>query len=305
MTVPSWSQLLSALAEVPYDTARGAVRWRQPDEDDLDRVAEQGEAQFWFAAPDRWRVEDDRGPVLVQDAQWLYRRDAEGRLQRRPRRESWHGDPLEGLGSGTDLAEQFRSGSDDFHEPMGPATAVSVAGRPAWAVVLAPPVRKPYPLTVALDEETGALVRMAALEGRFVREMTRFEPGVPVEPERFLWTGPYRTDWYDEEQASRAARTWAAQARVPVPRWWPSGLRYDALDGDPGTGAFVVHLEVADEPLLARWPRDAEPPGLWLGHARHRHSHRWTDDLWEWGLAVERPLAEDDLQRVIASLPDR
>ena len=303
MDVPTWSQLLTALGEVPYASARGTVRWREPDDDDLDVVAGEGEADFWFAAPDRWRVEDAQGPVLVQDTRWTYRRDRQGRLQREPREPgSWPGDPLDGLGSGADRAEQFDRGSNDFSQPLGPAEPSTAAGRPAWAVVLAPPAHKPHPLSIVLDRETGTLLRMSLLDGRYVREMTRFEPGAPVDPERFTWSGPYDTGWHDERTGWERARTWAAREAVPVPRWWPAGLGHEAQDGDPDTGTFLLHLQVEGEPALARWPRGGTPPHLWRLHSERRHAHRWADEAWEWGLAVDVPLSDADLERVVASM---
>lgn len=69
--------------------------------------------------------------------------------------------------------------------------AVTVAGRRAWEVELAPPPHKPSPLRIAVDDLTGTLLRMVGGEGALLIEMTEFTPHAPVDDTDFVWPGPF------------------------------------------------------------------------------------------------------------------
>jgi hypothetical protein len=296
------------MAAMGFATARGVIRYREPRDDDDSGTGGHVEStsRFWFRAPDSWRVEDERGVVHVQDATWFFLRDAEGRLQRMPRAmTSWHfgdGHPTELLGTAEDRGRRFTD-ADDFSVPLHPGVAVLVAGRRAWEYVLAPPARKPYPLRVTVDDETGAVLRMAVPEADSVVEMTEFEPDVPVEDALFTWDGPAATDWMAEREDDARAQKWLRDRRLPVPRWWPAGVGHMALSGDPDTGAYVVSLDVRNSALLARWPIGGTPPQHWQSRTEGEHVHAWSDATWQWELAVEQPLSPDDLARVVHSIP--
>ncbi|MCI2420901.1 hypothetical protein MOQ72_25995 [Saccharopolyspora sp. K220] len=44
-------------------------------------------------------------------------------------------------------------------------------------------------------------------------------------------------------------------------------------------------------------------PAQWDQRHERRHVHRWSDEHWEWALAVDHPLADDELTRLIESIP--
>jgi hypothetical protein len=212
------------------------------------------------------------------------------------------GHPQYLFGSRIDRLERFTR-DNDLSVPMGPATAVTMAGRPAWEFVLAPPPHKPHPLHVAFDDETGVVLRMAVPELGFFIEITKLTVDVPIDAQTFSWTGPVGTDRYDELVGHRRVRQWLTQERIPVPHWWPDGLAYSPASGDPETGALSVELLAPGYPSLARWPAGGAPPPYWQLRIDGRHVHEWSDGTWQWALAVATPLAEDDLARVIASIP--
>lgn len=61
-------------------------------------------------------------------------------------------------------------------------------------------------------------------------------------------------------------------------------------------------LEVPGHPELSRWPAGTPVPARWGDRHQGRHVHRWRDERWEWALAVDEPLTEDDLNRVVPSI---
>ncbi|WP_155855356.1 hypothetical protein [Actinotalea ferrariae] len=300
---PSWAQLVGRMAAAQgCGSARGEMRYRDPDLHDR-REARTGTVRFWYATPNRWRLEDDAGVRLVQGPEHSYHRDEKGRLQRRSP-EVLYGYDLTHparLFDATDIVTGV--GGFDGFVPAGAPVPVEAIGRAAWEVRLEPPPHKAHGATIVVDDATGVVLRLAAEGVGALAEMTSFEPGVDVDPARFEWDGPYATDVEDELTRMRARNAWLQSQRFPVPRWWPTGPRVHAHDGDPDTGAFSLHLEVDGDPWLSRWPLGGTPTqGLAEGSAE-RHLHRWSDARWEWALVVDRALSEEDLRRVVDSIP--
>lgn len=294
--------MLGRMAAVGFRTARGALRYREPSDDG----PVEGRTRFWFAVPDRWRVEDDAGPTHIHDGEWVYIRDPDGRMQRMPQQTTtWSfrsGHPQALFGANHDRILRFTDPTD-FSVPTGPAVAVEIAARRCWEFTLAPPPRKPHPLRVALDDATGTVLRMSVLELDAVTEAEEFEPDVPVPDELFRFDGDVATEWLEERVMDTTVRQWLESRTLPVPRYWPAGLPYSPVEGDPDTGSFSTDLEVPGLPALARWPAGGEPPRHWEARTQGRHVHRWRTGDWQWELAVETPLSGEDLTRVIESIP--
>jgi hypothetical protein len=59
-------------------------------------------------------------------------------------------------------------------------------------------------------------------------------------------------------------------------------------------------LELPGWPVLDRRPHDATP---YVAQQPHRHVHRWADERWQWALDVDEPLPDEELWRVVASIP--
>ena len=206
---PSWRQVLGRVNALRYGTATGMIRYRDPDGGRADcgegwgDEPVEGVNRFWHAAPDRWRVENERGVYHVQNDEWLYVRDEGGRMQRLPRHATaWGfsvGHPWTLFGNHLDRGTLFTD-QDDFSVPTGPGVAVEVAGRTAWEFVLAPPPRKPHPLRVAVDDTAGMLLRMAVPQADAYAEMVELHLDAPVPDDLFSWDGPISTDWSEDTQ---------------------------------------------------------------------------------------------------------
>jgi hypothetical protein len=302
---PSWAQTFGRMAAFGVRTATGAIRYRDPRHVDDDGRVEEGGCRFWFAAPNSWRVEDQDGVRHVQNSQWTHLRYHDGRMQRMPTpTTSWStfGHPATLFGTPRDRVERFTR-ADDFSVPMGPAVPVEVAGRLCWEFTLAPPARKPHPLRIAVDDATGTVLRLQVPEAEGYVMVTEFHPDVELDPALFSWDGPVATDHEDELAAMRQGHEWLEQQDLPVPRWWPAGVGYSTGQGDRQTGAFSLTLEVPGLPSLARWRVGGEPPRYWAQNIDGRHVHEWSDRTWQWSLAVDEPLTEEELARVIESIP--
>lgn len=294
---PTWSQAVGRMAAVGFASVRGRMVSQVPD-------SEQAwvEVWFWHVPPDRWRIEDDRGLRDLDDGQQRLIRDGDGRIQRLPHTGlHWtQGHPVELLGRANAGHHPFGD-PNDFSTPTAGPVEVKVAGRQAWEFTVAPPPHKPSPLRLACDDETGAVVRMTSPVTGARLEMVDFHPNVDIAAERFPWTGTVRTDWAEQIQQEFRGEQWLRQHRPPVPRWWPGGVNHVPLYADPDTGAFTIELEVPGSPTLARTPRDGAVPD-WCGRDNGRHIHQWSDETWDWALAANEPLAEDELATFVDSL---
>jgi hypothetical protein len=247
---PSWAQMLGRMAAFGVRTARGVTRYREPRGGDDEGRVDEGGCRFWYAAPNSWRVEDQDGVLHVQDSEWTYLRDHDGRMQRMHRPglgwATFGGHPATLFGADHDRVERFTR-ADDFSVPMGPAVPVEVAGRPCWEFTLAPPEntpRKPHPLRIAVDDATGTVLRLEVPELQAYVTVTEFEPDVDLYPALFTWDGPVATDHEDELAAMRQGHEWLEQQDLPVPRWWPAGAgdrpRQECQPGSPTAPARVI-----------------------------------------------------------------
>lgn len=296
----TWHEAFGRVQAAGFRTAAGTIRHRLPGD-------EQGELRFWHQVPDRWRVEDERGVWHIADGQRQLMRNS-GRMedfsgvylnfgQRHPQ-------VLFGLRRGPWVEFAWLR---DFPTPDGPGALIEIAGRRAWEFALVAAegkrARKPYPLRVAVDEATGTVLRLAIAEVGYVVELTEFTVDGELPEEIFTWGGPVSTQRIDERAEAERVRHWLIDAELPVPHWWPRGLLYHGGDGDPSTGAYRVLLEVHGYPELSRWPTGTPMPEGWDQRHARRHVHRWSDKHWEWALAVDQPLTEAELTRVIGSIP--
>jgi hypothetical protein len=239
----------------------------------------------------------------IQGPEHSYHRDEQGRLQRRgPDVQYWHG--LDDPARYFDAADLVTgAGATHGFVPQGEPQPVEVDGRPAWEVRLDPPAGEPPrpAVTLAVDDATGVALRYAVAGYGVLGEIVELETGLAIDPATFAWDGAYATDLEDERIRREERHRWLEAQRFPVPRWWPTGPASHARGGDPVTGAFDLVLEVDGYPELARWPRGGATPDRLA--ETDRHLHRWSDDRWEWALAVPSPLSDEDLARVVDSIP--
>ena len=300
----SWAEAFGRMQAVGFSTVHGRMRYRTPSGEDV----KEGEVEFWHQPPEKWRVEDEQGLWHLHDGQRLLIRTTGGMELMSPttsmsfRQE--HPQTLFGTPHGTGRAFAWMH---DFATPLGSGTPTEIAGRHAWEFRLAAAeykrARKPYPLRVAVDSSTGTPLRMAMPEAAYFLEIVEFAADHALPQDIFAWDGTPSTTLHDERERDRARMRWVEEQQLPMPRWWPGGIHYHPGDGDPDTGAFQVMLEVPGFPELARWPRQTPMPERWSHRYTGRHVHRWSDQHWEWALAVSEPLSEQDLAQVIDSIP--
>ena len=198
MMTPEWDDLLERIASPNYRSASGVFAFRQVRSAD-DSNPEEGSVRFWYIEPDRWRVEDRHGAWHVQNPERQWIRDEDGRMQRVAAGSGrYWGDnhPRDLLGIPDERAERFTS-PREFSRPLSSPVQVRVADRLCWEVELGPPPHKPYPMHVAIDDATGAVLRIQVHNYLVFREMQQFTPDPATLSDRmFEWEGEESLDWY-------------------------------------------------------------------------------------------------------------
>jgi hypothetical protein len=305
--IPGWPELVvrMQLAEPPPLRATVLLRdrreGRRGPEERIERVA--------FRPPDHARVEDAAGrPTRIRapGVMWFVRDGVAEMSPRAAESDGWHHPllrPAAAPGAFTD-----RRG---LHRVVDGPHRETVLGRTAWRVTLAPTPHKPRPVTLWIDDEHGFLLRAEArAEGSpdpvHLIALTELELGATLDDSLFTWEGPVDDTWVRERERRRRAQEAYSRRPPQVPRYWPTGVRYDLRDGDPSTGSWTVDLDVAgrSDPERPSWARlDRRPLGAPAYDGAEGHVHRWSDDRWQWTLECGEALSEDELASVIASIP--
>ncbi|MGO4205687.1 hypothetical protein AB4Z09_28940 [Rhodococcus sp. TAF43] len=298
-----WIEVLQALTSGPDLSLRGTIRAVHP-EGHTENFATVGRTLL-VAAGDgsrvwrrgaRLRVEREDGTlVFITDGSnaWDFTRDPE-----RPRVGS--ADQVQYLGDSQFLLRRRSASewsSDDFAQPVGPVEEVEFAGRRCWTVELAPPPRKPYPLRIWVDIETGQMlgerVEQAGLGAQFVDLLV----GQHVDEEMFVWTGPVLTA-EEEQQMYRDRRIalereqtkWFRDAVTdsPIRTRVPLDFTPDRVPSqDPETGAFDA---TNDRTMLSRRPRSTEG---WEPQWGAR-CYVWSTPKWDWAAGALHTDLDDE-----------
>ncbi len=100
-----------------------------------------------------------------------------------------------------------------FEIPVNPPTAITVAGRDAWQVLLIARESKPYSLVVAFDEATGLLVWYAAEGTDFVTDVTQLATNESLPLATFVYDGPVELEELPVIEVDLTDGLWA---RVPT-----------------------------------------------------------------------------------------
>ena len=186
---------------------------------------------------------------------------------------------------------------DDFAQPIGPVEEVEFVGRRCWTVELAPPPRKPYPLRIWVDIETGQMlgerIEQAGLGAQFVDLVV----GEDIDDEMFVWAGPVLTA--DEEQQTyrdrrialeREQTSWfrTAVTAAPIRTRVPLDFTPNAVPShDPVTGAFDA---MNDRAMLSRRPRSVEGWEPQWG----AQFYTWSTPEWDWAAGAIHADLDDD-----------
>jgi hypothetical protein len=282
----------AAVADVP--AARGTYRWRsrRGSADDIGWFGFAGDipaplavppgtdVAFWYAAPDRWRIEVDAELVGVSDGRTALAR---------------HGEDVH-VGSRllapTGPARLLQPDAQD--EPSGEVAADVLLDRACWRWTASA-------TTWWLDHDTGvalayedAAVRAELLELELTADGADFTlPADLLAQGRPLVDLPPRESGRETEQ--RRAQ-WRPEFTVP---WWPRGTLCWPDSGDPAVPEVLLVL-------------GSGRPRFWLGVAplpreapvkRRARTHRWTGDGWSFALSWRGDLTQEELARVVGSVP--
>lgn len=133
--------------------------------------------------------------------------------------------------------------------------------------------------------------------------LTSFEPGAPVDAALFDLNDVAGPDvgaapsWH-----SRHAKT-PPTATFAVP-WWPHGALSYPVGGDPDKGSLLVRLNTGGARAPSVWvgvaPVDVRPPVK-----RGVRSRRWDGEDCSLSLSWSAGLSDQDVERVVASIPRR
>lgn len=299
---PSWTELLGRMTAVSFTSATGKIEWRNGT--DEGQIWE-GVNRFWFRRNGQLRVEDELGLVrLRSNGRTLYR-DHSGTVQLREGETSWGGDGSpEAMLGGRNAAENL-SPPNDFCTPQGPGSAALVDGRPGWKFVLDPPPHKPFALEVTIDDQTAVVLEMRTVGGDYFTTMTDFVVDAEIEDSRFEYDGPVATHQHEKRLHRERMVQMHDEFSWPTPRYWPAGMQMGLIEADLETGAFVGILEDLSGAILARWPEGTDEAQDLTRYRPKFHLHRWTAHGFDWALAVESPFDQEELERIIDSIPNK
>lgn len=182
---------------------------------------------------------------------------------------------------------------DDFTRLTGPIEDVEYLGRPAYAFELAPPRRKPYPLQLIVDAQTGIVLRQANRDFGSYEEWLEVDVDADLGEDLFRWDGPTRAphDWdaeHEAEQGERQAWLDAHGLVLEVP------VRPELMlhEHDDATGAFEGSFHASVHGSLIRRPSADPIPD---GELHYPHAYRWSDSRWAWLLSTVEPVADEQL----------
>ena len=297
----SWPELivLTVFGDGSEDSFIGEIRAHGADpnaEDDGYRIYRRGALTRSEGLDGRVHFIDG------EDSRWVhYVGDEE--FTALPRERHVFASPRGSVSVGGDRPSLSRWDGTDFTRPTGPAEAVEFLGRRAWAVELAPPSHKPYPMQMIVDAATGLVLRQANAGFGTYTEFVSLQLGVELPDELFVWDGPAhppedREAEHERDMANR--RAWLAGRGISaLPLAFIPDLMPNEWDDD--TGAFHVSFSTNVYGSRARRPRSAEP---WpeLESQSWEHHYRWSDERWDWFVGCMIELGTEQLAVLQAGL---
>ncbi|CAM3755046.1 hypothetical protein TSST111916_04820 [Tsukamurella strandjordii] len=316
-----WVEVLKVLVDGPRLPVRGVVRTLHADL--IDRTETFGfigappmpvvlgdhDVRVWRDGR-RVRVErPDGSPYFITDGvtAWEFSDDPDESPTHAPADRVYYSGP------GSELlisrsAQDWLHG-DDFTRPNGPIGETTFLDRSCWAVELAPPEHKPYPLQIVVDRESGAILQERNDDAGFSVEYIELSIGEPVDGAVFTWTGPSTS--LDERWAARRAEYEAAeQARLAESRtWFTDHVAAPALTVEVALGFSFSHfydLDPADGSFSARVQADRAggPDGVLSRRARSTQEwdfgrvgypvRRWSTSDFDWACWMSQDFLDDN-----------
>ena len=303
--VPDWPELVVRMRLVEPPSLKATIATRSIRNDFMETVE-----RLFHRPPGDLRIEDGDGrlqSIHTAKGSWFIRQGVGEFIPHTSESGEWQHPMLRPAPDPWSFVERT-----DVHRVLVGPQLSTVLDRPVWKVTLAPSRHKPRPLTIWIDHQYGFLLRLVSGGDEDDRrpsqlvEVVQLELHADLDERLFLWRGPVDESLQQRREQHAQAQE-AARRRPPtVPRYWPTGLSYMVAEADSGTGSWTVDLDVGSGgsehgswARLDRRPVD-QPPYL----GREGKVHRWTDAQWQWALETDQILSDDELQRVIASIPD-
>lgn len=114
---------------------------------------------------------------------------------------------------------------NDFAQPAGEVEVTEFAGRDCWAVQLAPPEGKPYPLRTWVDVESGQMLGYRVDEVGEGSQFVDLTVGETLDEELFVWEGPAVT----QEERQQLLREEHRAAQREQAQWFTNNVSGAAL----------------------------------------------------------------------------
>jgi hypothetical protein len=190
---------------------------------------------------------------------------------------------------------------NDFTHPTGPPSPTEMLGRPAWAVEVAPPPHKPFPLTMVVDAETGIVLHERNDGFGSVVEWTEIAFGAELPDKLFEWDGEVlapRDHTVEREREMSQRRDWLTSHGVVTPTLaLAPDIGLHSWDDDTGSfeGSMQFHLSAS---LLRRPRSDAD----WETNTNWPHNYRWSDDTFDWFIGSGEELSQEQVESLRAQL---
>ena len=306
---PSWVELLTLMVHppAPEPTVRGAIRSNPGTDESRKYIAysRTGHDSDPVIAGAGATASADEPPLI-----WVWRDGAKVRLENSGGSPSlivgeehcWQFGPsreipvvspshaVRYLLSGTNLVtrrDPNEFAGTDFTRPTGPIGEAIFLNRRAWTVELAPPKRKPYPIQLVVDAETGLILQERNDDFGSVDEWVEFVVGEEFDDALFTWTGPAISE--EVERAERDAeheadlarrRSWFEANVAPMPLRVELSLPVLVNHYDEATGEFVATLGNGHIGTIARRPHAEGPTD------EHTVTAAWSDGRWDWTVSL-------------------
>lgn len=299
-STPSWVELMGrhAASDMLYTSAALSYRYVTRTGD-----VDEGTWEFWHGPGNKWRIERSGQPILIRNGELAFSwRDDEmhrntGHIQLHILKPI---SPLLFVGPESFLSPSTLSKNTT---PARSPIETVVNGRRAWSMIMNSTSHEES-IEFVIDDETGLILRTGSSNDKLYAELTEVTTYEDLPDEVFDWEGAIAPPTVKERSRDpEHLRQVHEMAEGATPRYWPTGVSFTPISGDPDTGELVMSLHVNGHASLARWPLGAQPTLLDRQLTqRYPHSTEWSDDRWTWRLLTVSALGEDDVRRVQESI---
>ena len=263
--------------------------------------------RIWVDSPDHKRFENVSGQATyIENADAEYRWHDADRVMIRAFKSPHR--MVMNIGAGPErLVAPYRYWPQPSENLLGTPSEpreVQVRGRRGWEVDFTSTRRQLPPTTYVIDAELGV-----ALAWRHGEEWTELSDPVldeDFDDDLFVWDGAVRDE--EEQQSIRQHEHEEKQRRLAdmprtVPRWLPSTVTTNVIDGDPQTEALdLTAILRAPQVVIRRWLTDLDEPTKTLHMPIYPHTQRAQQGPWTIEIRTQEELSTSDGQRILDSI---